>query len=433
MPRNSREPEIQCEFFTWKLFRRDKTYYADGRRHKLGKHSLGTTHRDEALKNLRDLDRAKAIERGLCTATSHPVSSSILTIAGGWDQFVEHVGRPDVAGGAAPSTQKRYRSARLNHERFCAQRGVSDWKEIDSHHLIDYAKQLQHLGFSPRTIHFELSVVKFVHTRLVRASLLPETSKLDLPLRRPHGSDTYCYTPPQVQRMIGHCESIPELQWLGHVILALALTGFRVGELLSLRRRDLQRDTDGTPIFIVLPDERSNARRENSTPVRRMKGRRTRQVPIHPRLRALLNSLPIRKDGALFAGPFGQPITYDALHQAFVDKVIEPVSLHLPADEQEEFRRGRFHSFRHFFVSQALLRGVSEGELRDWIGHRDTRLIELYRHLAAHESRRRMEQLDLLGDVAGAGGPPRSSRGPSGSQTEGGAATDDCPGTDGEN
>jgi hypothetical protein len=44
-------------------------WYADGRRgeHNLGKHSLNTRNHDEALTNLRRLDRKKAIELDLAT------------------------------------------------------------------------------------------------------------------------------------------------------------------------------------------------------------------------------------------------------------------------------------------------------------------------------------------------------------------------------
>jgi hypothetical protein len=55
---------IVCAHFTWNFFRRDGVWYADGRHNQpnLGKNSLGTRDRDEALSILRKLDQQKAVE-----------------------------------------------------------------------------------------------------------------------------------------------------------------------------------------------------------------------------------------------------------------------------------------------------------------------------------------------------------------------------------
>ena len=42
----------------------------------------------------------------------------------------------------------------------------------------------------------------------------------------------------------------------------------------------------------------------------------------------------------------------------------------------------------------------SEGEVKDWVGHRDTRMVELYRHLREQDSKLKMQRIDFLGDQA---------------------------------
>src|SRR4051812_24621595 len=81
MPRTASRPPVVCAFFSWQLFRRDGVYYADGRggAHQLGKHSLGTRDHDQALANLRQLDRHMAARRGLAPAVEPPASD--LTVA----------------------------------------------------------------------------------------------------------------------------------------------------------------------------------------------------------------------------------------------------------------------------------------------------------------------------------------------------------------
>jgi hypothetical protein len=56
------------------------------------------------------------------------------------------------------------------------------------------------------------------------------------------------------------------------------------------------------------------------------------------------------------------------------------------------------HSFRHAFVSQAFLDGASEGEIREWVGHTNSRIVERYRHLRNEDAQRKMRQIDFFGD-----------------------------------
>ena len=66
MPAKANNEVHNCEYFSWRMYRRDNIYYADGRGAEIGlrRLSLGTRDRDQALKNLRILDRRKAIEVG---------------------------------------------------------------------------------------------------------------------------------------------------------------------------------------------------------------------------------------------------------------------------------------------------------------------------------------------------------------------------------
>ncbi|MCC7422446.1 MAG: site-specific integrase [Planctomycetaceae bacterium] len=252
-------------------------------------------------------------------------------------------------------------------------------------------------------------MLKAVHRFLITDKHLPESLRFHFPLRRPPGSDTYCNSSEQVRRTLKHGQLDRELHWLFRVILTLVLTGFRIGELISLRRSDIHRDDDGTPAFLRVVDEGSRARRDESLSRRRTKSRRSRQVPIHSELQPLLDALPIRTDGVLFLTDKGRPVTYDVILSTFVERVIKPLSSAFPTVVgQIGFENGRLHSFRPYFVSQSLLNGASEGEIRDWIGHADTGLIDLYRHLTADESRRRMRHLNLLGARPGTDGPSRA-------------------------
>ena len=212
--------------------------------------------------------------------------------------------------------------------------------------------------------------------------------------------------------MLKLCENDTELRWLRDVILFAACTGMRISEIASVRWTDIQYDRQHEPVFVVLTDERSSSRREEQ---RRIKGRRGRHVPIHPRVRELLGRLHHSQDGRLFHGPKGGRLKPDTVRNVFVREVIAVLKSRFSTPTGEiGFEHARLHSFRHFFVSQAFMQGAREGEVKDWVGHKDSRVVELYRHLSKDESRYKMEQLDLLGDHLATDVPSRGTTGPSG-------------------
>lgn len=196
--------------------------------------------------------------------------------------------------------------------------------------------------------------------------------------------------------MIAHCQADPELPWLAIVLETLAMTGLRISELASLRWDDLQLDEQGQPAFLSLTDERASAKRSVEEQ-RRTKGRRGRVVPVHPRLAALLEQLPRAKDGRIFHGPLGGKLKPDTVRNIFVREVLTPLRSQFPGVRgQIGFADGRLHSFRHFFVSRAFVEGATEAEIKTWVGHRDSRVVELYRHLSDQDSRQRLARLQFL-------------------------------------
>lgn len=397
MSRNSPKTQIACEFFRWRLFCRDGVYYADGRKtsQNLGKHSLGTRNREEALLNLRELDHRKAIELGM-TQPQPVIGTRALSIRDGWEAFLRHCGRPDVMGGVSHRSLKRYRAVLDKHIRFCDRNGIASWQTVDKNATTAYGQWLTANDYFDRTIYFELTLIKSVIRWLIDEGTLPASARFRLPLRKPQGTDTYCYRREEVQAMVNFCRKRPELGWLGDVIVALACTGLRISELASLRRSDL----DWQAGVLTLTDERSSGRRKRMGTVRTTKGRRGRSLPIHPALRKVLEHLPQRADGRLLQGPRGGVLKPDTVRNILVREVLSALKECFPTPKGEiGFEHGRVHSFRHFFVSQAFLGGASQGEIMSWVGHRDSKMVAHYRHLRPEESQRRMDVIDFLGTI----------------------------------
>jgi integrase len=425
MPKRSKD-RIAGKHFTWNLFARDGVWYADGRHNSpnVGKHSLGTRDRQEALRALHELDGRLAVDLKLAPpppagAGGHPE----VPIADGWDRYLAHVARPAVGGGANPKTLQRYRAIADKHVRHCAARGLSHWGQVDKRALNEYVTWLSGRGYADGTVYMEGTLVKQVVKWLVgEERALPEANRVRLRLKRSQTSDTYCYSRDEVRAMLDLCQTTPDLQWLADAIVALATTGMRVGELARLRWSDVDLDAG----VITLADNRHSGLAKKAGAVRTTKGRRPRRVDVHADLRAVLGRLPHQAEGGhVFRGLKGGPLVPDKVLLVLKRDVIGPLAERFPTPAGEiGFAHGGVHSFRHFFVTEAFRGGATDGEVRDWVGHRDSRIVERYRHLRGRAAKQTMSRLDFLGGEAAAGGPAGPANGTAGNSTVDGDRAD---------
>lgn len=170
--------------------------------------------------------------------------------------------------------------------------------------------------------------------------------------------------------------------------------GLRIGELSVLRWSDF--DLKANVIRVV--DERSSRRKAKTGMARTTKGRRSRAIPIHPNLKKLLVLLDRTTDGRVFHAARGGIVREKIALRIFKQQAIRPLAEKYPTlDGDIGFEHGTFHSFRHYFCSQCFLGGASEGEIREWMGTRDSKVVELYRHLRNEDAQLRMGRIDFLG------------------------------------
>jgi integrase len=161
-----------------------------------------------------------------------------------------------------------------------------------------------------------------------------------------------------------------------HDIILFGLrTGLRLGELRALRWQDLN-----------LPGQRVLVRRAawNGT-VGAPKGGRPREVPLSEEVLAMLRSRTQSvSPGALVFGrpPSGRMLTrnemkwplWRACKAAGLDKI-------------------GWHTLRHSFASQLVMRGVPLKAVQELLGHRDIRTTMRYAHLSPKTRRDAVERL----------------------------------------
>ena len=189
----------------------------------------------------------------------------------------------------------------------------------------------------------------------------------------------------------------PELLWLSHVLIALATTGLRISELAELRWTDV----DMNEKLLKLTDESRQGTRERRQQARKLKGRRGRELPVHGELQRVLEQLPRQRDGRVFHGPKGGRLKPDTVLLTLKRDVIKPLLPRFPSTaSQPGFKDGKVHSFRHYFCSLCADNGVPEPMLKNWLGHRDSKMVRRYYHSDRDAARSRLNQVDFLGGRA---------------------------------
>lgn len=403
---------VAATHFTWNLYTRkvrgDTLWYADGRGnhgHALGRFSLGTSDLQEAHRVLADLDRRCAVNEGLLPQEALK-GQQLLTLQEGQRLFMEHITQPAVSGGKRPTTAKRYRAVLQKFLPFAAEKRIQYWQAVNQRLVNAYIQFLDSDDYAYPTLHFEACVIRTVQRHLVKAGLLPPDAVIRVELAKPSASDRYCYTTEQVAAMVAHCRNTPKLFWLGQVIIALATTGMRIGELADLRWHDIDmvRDT------LTLPDNSRSGTRHGRQNARTTKGGYTRTLLIHRDLNAVLVDMPRRADGRVFSGPKGGILKPDTVRNVLVREVITPLVSHFSdsTDDAEAngFATARLHSFRHYFVSTAADSGTPEQMLMSWLGHKSSDMIRRYYHNRPEVARPFMERLNLLGAASTASQSP---------------------------
>ncbi|QDU88406.1 Tyrosine recombinase XerD [Pirellulimonas nuda] len=415
MPTPRKLEEVKAEHFTWRLYRRNGVYGADGRHNAVdvGRHSLGTRDRAAAINAVRQLDRVQAAGLGLIVPERNPTqpatSLAPVTIAEGRRLYEMYLRRPAATGGVKLSTYKRYRTSLDKFGKYCAKRNIGSWNLVDAAILEGFIGWLEREGYHRKSIVNEVTTIKQVFGYLLDNGKLQGCEAIRLKVKKAESRPAYCWTPDQVAAMLGHAKNDAGLRWLHDVVLALACTGLRIAELAGLRWSDVDLNNG----MLSLTDETGYS---DSTGARRqLKSGRSRSFPIHADLMRLLREMPHRSR-YIFVGPRGGKLKPDTVGRRLRKSILEPLAERFPSSEGVRgFVNGTPHSFRHYFCSTCSNGGVPERIVMQWLGHADSAMIRNYYHLSDAESRRKMDQLQFLGDPprgesAASGTPPVTER-----------------------
>ena len=237
------------------------------------------------------------------------------------------------------------KTSRINCNHFTRLRGSSfPIKKLSQPIISQVCIELEDEGKSDATINRVVSAVSTVLNHLAFDGLLDHAPKFRR--RKESEGRVVWYTKDEVDRMSALSTDVFMREDLKDIILAGAYTGMRQGELLKIRKKDI--DLVGNLIHV------------GGVPTQQTKAGNWRAIPIHERLMGIISnrcSQCSRTDVRLFGDEWRDK---DQLLRAF-----KKVNKLLPKDEQYVF-----HTLRHSYATWLADAGVPVRSIMALCGHK---------------------------------------------------------------
>ena len=348
-----------------RLYRRGATWYCNfqfGNRQ--CRESLRTASKKEARR------RAARIDVQLTAGEWGPAVEA-CTVRQAADAYVSYL----EAEGRAAKTMAKYRHVLGRVAALADARSVRDVAGLDLPFLDAYRKARVGDGAAEKTRYTECVILRQLIRFAVSRNLLAADPQKGAKLRKPKPTEQPCWTAGEVRTILAAAPG--ELR---PALTLLAETGMRYGELAWLTWADIDASAN---VFHVRPK-----------PGWKPKSGDRRAVPISPAARAVLDALPrdfawvVAMPPSTACSEVGRQWTERRLLVG-LKRVLESVGL-----------VGKLHTFRHSFISNALLMGTAVAVVREWVGHVDPHVIDLYTHVHDAASQAAMKK---LADAGGAG------------------------------
>ena len=221
----------------------------------------------------------------------------------------------------------------------------------------ELVSQMETAGFSPKTMHNYVQVVKMVVASAVNEQgeeIYPRKWNLEfIDLPQVTNQRTPTFTVEEAVKIISASEG-----WLRVLYSLLGGTGLRIGEALALEVKDISEGTitvrQGVWNGIVQTPKTSNGLRE---------------VDVHSSLAAMVKAhIGIRQSGFLFQSHSGNPLSSSNVRNRSLHPILKAMGKETCG----------FHSFRRLRVTHLRKNRIPEDLIRFWIGHADKSVTDGY-------------------------------------------------------
>lgn len=302
---------------------------------------------------------AMAIHARMERGEARPADSRI-TVAELIQRYMELV----AARGLAPKSESKYKSDLEKLQSYCDENKIALAPRFGRDAFLHYRKWLVKQQYADKTVYGALILCKQLFKWAYQEALVPEYRIGAVKIAKARAKPQPCFTTDQVEGLLARIEGV-ELA----VYATLAYAGLRVGEAIQLHWQDVLLDRGELGMFHI--------RLGGSTGTTKDKDHRF--IPIHPRVRPFIESLP-RRGLLVFPG-----ITERALL-----KRLKELCAQAGFDNAGQYK---LHSFRHHFASLCANHQVAYRKALSWLGHSSSDILELYYHLTDSDSQESMKIL----------------------------------------
>lgn len=355
------------------IFLRGKIWYCnyqlnDGQVRK----SLGTSSKKEAILRAQRLEAELA--RGQVT---HQIRIATLTEV--IEAFLAHA----VAEDRAVKTLSKYRRVTSEVATLATERNVTRVDGLSVRFADAYKQSRKQKGNKPKTIYNKLVILRSLALFAKRRKMCDQDPLEGYVLKKPKPTHQPCWSPAQADQIL----AVATPAYRAYFTF-LRETGCRAAEGKFLTWEDVRFDRADKGVILIRP-------KEGSWGSWRPKSGDQRAVPMTPRVRKVLESLP-RFGLWVFCAPPNKryPSKDRQISERRALSALKRVlkKLGLP---------GKLHTFRHTYISQALTRNVPEAVVRQWVGHVDPEILRLYTHVADEVSQAYVERFSGRSEDAG--------------------------------
>lgn len=323
--------------------------------------SLGTSSKREARR------KAHAIQARLDKCQERVVYRSITI-----DELIEQYQAHCEAKGLVPKSLAKYRSDLSKLSDFSKANNIRlarDFEEKNFHAFRRWLSQKRHkqgLCYSEKSIASAQLVTKqMLKWAAIKQKLIPTYTLAAVPMPKAKARPQPCFSTDQVEQLLALAKGEERA-----ALATLAYSGMRVGELEQLLWEDVLFDRGELGMFHI--------RRGGSVPGK-TKNRRDRVVPIHPRVRPLLEALDTRHD-----------LVFPAIRERQLLARLKQLCRAAGFSSPNKYKT---HSLRHHFCSMCANHQVAYRKALAWMGHHDSSILSLYYHLSDYESESAMKAL----------------------------------------
>lgn len=239
---------------------------------------------------------------------------------------------------------------------------------IDLGFVDEYRHQRTAKGRAPKTIYNETMIIRQLVNFAGSRRMIQDDPLQGIKIKEPKPRPQPCWSPTEVELILVSSQGPQRSQFT-----VLADTGKRFGELRWLTWDDVDFEHN---VIRIRPKEGWKPKTGDQ-----------RAIPMTDRVRSLLEARPRQHSWVFTSAPSAKyPQGGHQLSERHLLRSLKRVLKKLEL-------RGHLHTFRHSFISAALLAGTPEAVVRSWVGHVDREVLKLYTHIANADSQSAMKRL----------------------------------------